>query len=41
MRAAFLLAVLVLTACGTPAPDMSRREAGDITRLAIIMGPHP
>ncbi|WP_292683087.1 hypothetical protein [Mesorhizobium sp.] len=40
MRVAFLLAVLALTACAS-APDMSRREAGDITRLAVIMAPHP
>lgn len=35
-----LLALLVLASCGT-APDMSRREARDITRLAIALGPQP
>jgi hypothetical protein len=30
-----------LTGCVTDAPDMSRREARDITSLAIVLGPHP
>lgn len=40
MKIAAILLAIALTACGT-APDMSRREAVGITRLAIVLGPHP
>jgi uncharacterized lipoprotein len=35
-----VLVVITLSACAS-APDMSNREARDITRLAVTMGPHP
>ncbi|PWJ93599.1 hypothetical protein C8D77_101278 [Mesorhizobium loti] len=34
------ITMIALAACAT-APDMSRREASNITNLAIVMGPHP
>ncbi|WP_281035905.1 hypothetical protein [Mesorhizobium sp. M2D.F.Ca.ET.232.01.1.1] len=40
MRLVSLIVAVTLTACGST-PDMSRHEARDITRLAIVLGPRP
>lgn len=40
MRLVSLIIAVTLTGCGST-PDMSRHEAHDITRLAIVLEPHP
>ncbi|MGX9145868.1 hypothetical protein [Mesorhizobium sp. 128a] len=40
IRIVAALVAIALSACAS-APDMSNREARDITRLAVVLGPHP